>query len=50
MRGEVGKKTSKTEMDNPSFLLRHMDDFFFDAIFTQFGLCLKFKFIDPLYL
>ena len=23
MRGEVGKKTSKKEMENPSYLLRH---------------------------
>ena len=26
MRGEGGKKTPKKEMDNPSFLLPHMDD------------------------
>ena len=28
MRGEVENKTSKKEMDNPYFLLRHMADFF----------------------
>ena len=27
MKGEVGKKPPKKEMDNPSFLLRHMDNF-----------------------
>ena len=27
MRGEVEKKTPKKEMDNPSFLRRHMADF-----------------------
>ena len=27
-RGEVGENTSKKEMDNPSFLRRHMADFF----------------------
>ena len=27
MRGEVGKKPLKKEMDNPSFLWRHMADF-----------------------
>ena len=27
MRGKVGKKTPKKEMDNPSFLLRQMDHF-----------------------
>ena len=25
MRGEVGRKTPKKEMDNPSYLLRHLD-------------------------
>ena len=33
MRGEVGNKTPKKDIDNPSFLWGHMDDFF-----TQFGL------------
>ena len=27
IRGEVGKKTPKKEIDNPSFLWRHMADF-----------------------
>ena len=27
MRGEVGKKTPKREIDNPLFLWRHMADF-----------------------
>ena len=27
MRGEVEKETPKKELDNPSFLLRHMADF-----------------------
>ena len=27
MIGEVGEKTPKKEIDNPSFLLRHMDHF-----------------------
>ena len=27
MRGEVGKKTTKKDMDNPSFLWRHIADF-----------------------
>ncbi len=27
MRGKVGKKTPKNEMDNTSFLLRHVADF-----------------------
>ena len=27
MRGEVGKKTTKKYMDNPSFLRRHVADF-----------------------
>ena len=36
MRGEVGKKTYKKEMDNPSILLRHMDNFLhnFNTIFA----------------
>ena len=33
LRGEVGKKIPKKEMDNPSFLLRHMADFFGRFIF-----------------
>ena len=35
MRGEVGKKTSKKEMINPSFLLRHMDHFWHNLGFVQ---------------
>ncbi len=34
MSGEVEKKTPKKEMDNPLFLLRHMD--IFDTILAQF--------------
>ena len=42
MRGEVGKKTPKKEMENPSFLLRHIDHFWYNFKFlTQFGLCLR---------
>ena len=35
-RIEVGKKTPEKEMDNPSFLWRHMDDFWhnFDTIWA----------------
>ena len=41
MRGEVGKKTPKEEMDNPSFLLRHMDHFWhnFNTIWALSQIC-----------
>ena len=44
MRGEVEKETPKKEIDNPSFLLRHI----FDTILTQFGLCPDITVVDPL--
>ena len=33
MRGEVGKKTPEKEMDNPSFLWRHMA-YFLDTLYS----------------
>ena len=35
MRGEVGKKTAKKEMDNHSFLWRHMDHFWHNLVFDK---------------
>ena len=42
MRGEVGKKPPKNEMDNPLFLLRHIDHFWHN--FNTIGLCQLYYF------